>query len=139
MYSFYSKVRMLQLESQLDAEREAVQAGLQDGMPKLEEFETLSYWFMKCLVVNSMHNPFIVQVIPREEATSLEGTDLVGAQPQEGTPYVTLRAPLLSDWGMPCTPPPWGLITSIDLATGDVEWQRPLANPLHSVAKAVLC
>jgi hypothetical protein len=54
MYSFYSKVRMLQLESQLDAEREAVQAGLQDGMPQLEEFETLSYWFMKCLVVNSM-------------------------------------------------------------------------------------
>ena len=29
------------------------------------------------LVVNSMHNPFIVQVVPRAEATSLEGTDLV--------------------------------------------------------------
>lgn len=80
------------------------------------------------LVVNSMHNPFIVQVVPRAEATTLEGTDLVGAQPQEGTPYVTLRAPLLSDWGMPCTPPPWGLLTSIDLASGEIEWQRPLGN-----------
>ena len=87
------------------------------------------------LVVNSMHNPFIVQVVPREEATSLEGTDLVGAQPQEGTPYVTLRAPLLSDWGMPCTPPPWGLLSSIDLATGEVKWQRPLGN-LRELAPA---
>ena len=82
-----------------------------------------------------MHNPFIVQVVPREEATSLDGTDLVGAQPQEGTPYVTMRAPLLSDWGMPCTPPPWGLLTSIDLASGEVEWQRPLGN-LRELAPA---
>ena len=87
------------------------------------------------LVVNSMHNPFIVSVVPREQATSLEGTDLVGAQPQEGTPYVTLRAPLLSDWGMPCTPPPWGLLTSIDLASGEIEWQRPLGN-LRELAPA---
>lgn len=87
------------------------------------------------LVVNSMHNPFIVQAVPREEAGSLEGTDLVGAQPQEGTPYVTIRAPLLSDWGMPCTPPPWGLLTSIDLATGAVQWQRPLGD-LRELAPA---
>ncbi|MGB0618403.1 MAG: pyrroloquinoline quinone-dependent dehydrogenase [Myxococcota bacterium] len=87
------------------------------------------------LVVNSMQNPFIVQVVPREGVENLEGTDLVGAQPQEGTPYVTLRAPLLSDWGYPCTPPPWGKLTSIDLETGDVEWQRPLGN-LRELAPA---
>ena len=87
------------------------------------------------LVVNSMRNPFIVQLVPREEAGSLDGTDLVGAQPQEGTPYVTIRMPLLSDWGMPCTPPPWGQLTSIDLATGDIEWQRPLGN-LRELAPA---
>ena len=87
------------------------------------------------LVVNSMHNPFIVQVVPREEAGSLDGSDLVGAQPQEGTPYVTIRAPLLSDWGMPCTPPPWGLLTSIELESGEIEWQRPLGN-LRELAPA---
>lgn len=87
------------------------------------------------LVVNSMRNPFIVQVVPRAEAGSLDGTDLVGAQPQEGTPYVTIRAPLLSDWGMPCTPPPWGHLTSIDLARGEIEWQRPLGN-LRELAPA---
>jgi quinoprotein glucose dehydrogenase len=82
-----------------------------------------------------MRNPFIVSIVPREEATSLEGTDLVGAQPQEGTPYVTLRAPLLSSWGMPCTPPPWGQLTSIDLATGKTRWQVPLGN-LRELAPA---
>ncbi len=87
------------------------------------------------LVVNSMRNPFIVQVVPREEAGDLSGTDLVGAQPQEGTPYVVIRAPLLSSWGLPCTPPPWGLLTSIDLATGEIEWQRPLGN-LRELAPA---
>jgi len=87
------------------------------------------------LIVNSMQNPFIVQLVPRDEAGSLDGTDLVGAQPQEGTPYVTIRAPLLSDWGMPCTPPPWGLLTSIDLASGEIEWQRPLGN-LRELAPA---
>ena len=88
------------------------------------------------LVVNSMQNPFIVQLVAREEVgDSLDGTDLVGAQPQEGTPYVTVRAPLLSDWGMPCTPPPWGLLTSIDLASGQIEWQRPLGN-LRELAPA---
>lgn len=87
------------------------------------------------LVVNSMRNPFIVSIVPRAEATSLEGTDLVGAQPQEGTPYVTLRAPLLSSWGMPCTPPPWGQLTSIDLETGAVRWQKPLGN-LRELAPA---
>jgi quinoprotein glucose dehydrogenase len=87
------------------------------------------------LIVNSMRNPFIVSVVPREGVGDLDGTDLVGAQPQEGTPYVTLRAPLLSSWGMPCTPPPWGQLTSIDLATGEIEWQRPLGN-LRELAPA---
>jgi quinoprotein glucose dehydrogenase len=87
------------------------------------------------LVVNSMRNPFIVQLMPREEATDLARTDLVGAQPQEGTPYVVVRAPLLSSWGMPCTPPPWGLLTSVDLETGGIRWQVPLGT-LEELAPA---
>lgn len=87
------------------------------------------------LVVNSMHNPFIVKTIRREDAASIDPRDLVGVQPNEGTPYVTLRAPLLSSWGTPCTPPPWGKLTSIDLETGEVRWQVPLGN-LRELAPA---
>lgn len=87
------------------------------------------------LVVNSMNNPFIVRTIARENAKDIDPRDLVGVQPNEGTPYVTLRAPLLSSWGMPCTPPPWGKLTSIDLATGQIRWQVPLGN-LRELAPA---
>ncbi len=36
---------------------------------------------------------------------------------------------------MPCTPPPWGHLTSIDLATGETRWQVPLGN-LRELAPA---
>ncbi|MBY0400898.1 PQQ-binding-like beta-propeller repeat protein, partial [Myxococcota bacterium] len=68
-------------------------------------------------------------------AKDIDPRDLVGVQPNEGTPYVTLRSPLLSSWGMPCTPPPWGKLTSIDLATGRIRWQVPLGN-LRELAPA---
>jgi quinoprotein glucose dehydrogenase len=87
------------------------------------------------LVVNTMQNPFIVRMMDRAETGTLDPNDLVGVQPQEGTPYVTLRAPLLSSWGTPCTPPPWGKLTSIDLETGEIRWQVPLGN-LRELAPA---
>jgi quinoprotein glucose dehydrogenase len=46
--------------------------------------------------------------------------------PQEGTPYVVIRGALLSPWNTPCVAPPWSTLTAVDLATGDVRWQKPL-------------
>src|SRR5262249_58366417 len=46
--------------------------------------------------------------------------------PQRGTPYGMYREPLLSPRGLPCNPPPWGALTAVDLATGDVRWEVPL-------------
>jgi quinoprotein glucose dehydrogenase len=45
---------------------------------------------------------------------------------QGGTPYGMTRMPLIAPDGVPCSPPPWGRITAIDMAEGDVAWQRPL-------------
>ena len=59
----------------------------------------------------------------------------MGAQPQEGTPDIVERAPLLSSWGMPCTPPPWSTLTSVDLETGEIAWQVPLGS-LEELAPA---
>ncbi len=43
-----------------------------------------------------------------------------------GAPYALRRGPLLSPLGAPCNPPPWGTLTAVDLASGDVVWESTL-------------
>lgn len=47
---------------------------------------------------------------------------------QRGTPYAMRREPLLSPWGLPCTPPPWGTLVSVDLRRNRIAWQVPLGS-----------
>ena len=47
--------------------------------------------------------------------------------PQHGTPYGVVRRFLLSPkTGLPCVPPPWGTLTAVKAATGEIAWQVPL-------------
>ncbi len=80
------------------------------------------------MVVNSMRVPYTVKLIPREAADSLDGSDLVGANAQEGTPYVVIRGGFLSPHNTPCTAPPWGVLTAIDLDSGETLWEKTLGN-----------
>jgi quinoprotein glucose dehydrogenase len=52
-----------------------------------------------------------------------EGEEFTG---QAGTPYGMSRAPLIAPSGLPCSPPPWGLIVAVDLNEGELLWERPL-------------
>lgn len=45
---------------------------------------------------------------------------------QGGTAYGMTRMPLVAPDGVPCSPPPWGRITAVDMTAGEVAWQRPL-------------
>ena len=46
--------------------------------------------------------------------------------PQNGTSYGVVRRFLLGPkTGLPCTPPPWGTLTAVRAATGDIVWQTP--------------
>lgn len=47
---------------------------------------------------------------------------------QSGTPYGMRREALLSPWGLPCTPPPWGSLVAVDLRSGTIKWQVPLGS-----------
>jgi quinoprotein glucose dehydrogenase len=73
-----------------------------------------------------------VKLIPREnlDAERSKNRDLHGGweiAPQRGTPYGMARRFLVSpQYHMPCTPPPWGILTAIHAATGTVAWQVPL-------------
>jgi quinoprotein glucose dehydrogenase len=45
---------------------------------------------------------------------------------QRGAPFAMSRQFLLSASGFPCTPPPFGTLTAVDLATGGIRWEVPL-------------
>jgi len=72
-----------------------------------------------------------VRLIPRgsleqeRKAGRLAGDFEVGAQ--RGTPYAMARRLLLGPkTTLPCTPPPWGTLTAVKAATGEIAWQVPL-------------
>jgi quinoprotein glucose dehydrogenase len=79
--------------------------------------------------VNSMRAPTVARLIPRAEA---EGLDYAGAAypnelyPMAGSPYALSRGPLLSSFGAPCVPPPWGTLLAVDLASGETLWEATL-------------
>jgi len=55
--------------------------------------------------------------------------------PQRGAPYGMKRELLVSPLGLPCNPPPWGVLTALDLGSRKILWQTPLGtteelNPL---------
>lgn len=50
-----------------------------------------------------------------------------------GTPYTVVVESLLSPLGIPCSEPPWGKLMAIDLAKGEVLWQKPLGS-VHEMA-----
>ena len=73
---------------------------------------------------------FVVTLVPRDQLPA--GARATAARPgrefapQRGTPYGMYREALVSPGGLPCNPPPWGALTAVDLATGDVRWEVPL-------------
>lgn len=47
-------------------------------------------------------------------------------RPLKDTPYAAVGEIFMSPLGIPCTPTPWGTLASIDMNTGQMNWQIPL-------------
>ncbi|MDX2031394.1 MAG: pyrroloquinoline quinone-dependent dehydrogenase [Blastocatellia bacterium] len=80
------------------------------------------------LVTNSNRVAVVIKLIPRPE---FDAARVAGKKPgefarQAGTPYGMYREPLLSPHETPCNAPPWGVLTAVDLNTGQVRWDAPL-------------
>lgn len=84
------------------------------------------------LIVNDMRIMMKARLIPRDEVSKATaqsgkaGPGVGGIVPMEGTPYGLSRAMVTSPLGVPCTDPPFGMMTAIDLKTRQIAWQRSM-------------
>jgi len=81
------------------------------------------------VVANANLLPFVVQLIPRDELQSVHDSDVYPDSEfarQTGTPYGMRRELIASPLGVPCTAPPWGTLSAVNLTTGTIQWQVPL-------------
>ncbi|HVH05601.1 MAG TPA: pyrroloquinoline quinone-dependent dehydrogenase [Myxococcota bacterium] len=81
------------------------------------------------LYVNQMRLAGYVKLLPRAEYDALPDKRAQYPQelyPMEGTPYAARRGTLFSPLGTPCTPTPWGVLSAVDLASGEVLWEARL-------------
>jgi quinoprotein glucose dehydrogenase len=69
----------------------------------------------------------VVTLIPRDSLAAVRqrshGEEISS---QRGTPFGMKRTALWPEGVLPCTPPPWGALTAIDLAGDSVKWRVPL-------------
>jgi quinoprotein glucose dehydrogenase len=81
------------------------------------------------LVVNTNNLVAKIKLIPRadfwrDEARTEDGD----YAPQAGAPYGLFRRFLQAPSDLPCTAPPWGRLTAVDMTDGKIRWQIPLGS-----------
>jgi quinoprotein glucose dehydrogenase len=81
------------------------------------------------LVTNTNNMAAIARLIPRERYNdrSLRAEDGDYGD-QLGAPYGLYRRFIQSPSDLPCTPPPWGYLTGVDMKEGKIRWQVPLGS-----------
>jgi len=81
------------------------------------------------LIVNTNNLVAKIKLIPRADFSRRDARTEDGEySPQTGAPYGLFRRFLQSPSGLPCTAPPWGLLTAVDMNEGKIRWQIPLGS-----------
>jgi quinoprotein glucose dehydrogenase len=87
------------------------------------------------MIVNTNNMASLIVMVPREDCgkplkeLSINKTQerFTNIESNEGAPYCNLRSMgFFSPLGVPCTEPPWGTLTAVDLNTGEHLWNVPL-------------
>ncbi len=74
------------------------------------------------LVVNVNNAAHIITLYTRDKPYK-QGIEWA---PMDGTPYKLTRELLLGPVGLPCTPPPFGMLAAVDLDTGALVWRHKM-------------
>lgn len=80
------------------------------------------------LIIKAENLATIVTMKPAQSGDGPKDADYL-TRPLEGTGFETSGELFLSPLGIPCTPPPWGTLTAIDMNSGKRVWQVPLGQP----------
>ena len=79
------------------------------------------------LIINMSNMAHHVMLFPAAEFDAMRAAyPDKEVSPQEGAPFGMKREPLLSALGLPCTPPPWGVLAAVDLGSGEIVWRRTI-------------
>ena len=86
------------------------------------------------LIVSTIHMAAVAKLVPRagKESEVPPPVDVDVSKiirfPQMGTPYSVENWFIMSPLGAPCTEPPWGRLTAVDLVDGTIKWQVALGS-----------
>ena len=81
------------------------------------------------LVTPTLHMAQVHRLVPRAEVDPQQhGTGAHLFFPMHGTDFAMELWFLTSPLGAPCTRPPWGRLSAVDLVAGEVLWQVPLGS-----------
>ena len=80
------------------------------------------------LIVNTNNLPALVKLIPRAQFDAPGSRENGEYGPSVGSSFVLFRRYFQAPSGLPCSRPPWGTITAVDIAKGTIRWQVPLGS-----------
>jgi quinoprotein glucose dehydrogenase len=94
----------------------------------------------RIMIVNSSHVINYNQLLTRAQANAIglkaipkpSFENIAGPVAQEGAPYAASIKPFLSPLLAPCTQPPYGMISAVDLNTRKIIWQKPFGTARDS-------
>ena len=77
--------------------------------------------------VNTSRAVHSISLIPRADFDAVRAANPgKEVSPQRGAPFGMKREMLVSPFGAPCNPPPWGVIAALDLRSKRILWETPL-------------
>ena len=78
------------------------------------------------LIVKAENLATQIRVVPKDQPdSSYPSVDYLN-RPMVGTKFRVEGELFMSSLGLPCTPPPWGMLSAIDMDSGKLVWQMPL-------------